>query len=166
MNTSFILSYAFMYFVLFIVAPMIVVTFVMTCIKFFRSDEVKEQNIDIKAHAIDKKAIDFLDNLKLIAKGRYDVIYGTNLAHIIDIENEPDTVPLVVENYLKDCQLDYVLIDHESQAIKLVIADPAENTVEQTRFMERALEKIGVRLIKMTENKMCDDDLVRNALAA
>ncbi len=38
MNTSVILSYAFIYFVLFLVVPLVLVTFTMTCIKFFKSD--------------------------------------------------------------------------------------------------------------------------------
>lgn len=44
MDTSVILSYAFIYFVLFIAVPFVLVVFVMTCIKFFKSDEKKRRS--------------------------------------------------------------------------------------------------------------------------
>lgn len=166
MNASVILSYAFMYFVLFIIVPFVVVTFVMTCIKFFKSEpSVSESNVKVKAHKIDRNSLDFLESLKAITKDKYDVIYGTNLGQVIDIDDEAEPEDSLVE-YLQQCQLDYVVIDHESSLVKLVIADPNEHSPEQHRFLERALDNIGVRLLDLAENKACDVTQIRNALAA
>ncbi len=166
MNASVILSYAFMYFVLFIAVPFVVVTFVMTCIKFFKSEPlVSESNVKVKAHQLDRNSLDFLQNLKAITKDKYDVIYGTNLGHIIDVDDDLKPEDTVIE-YLQQCQLDYVVVDHESSLVKLVIADPKEHTAEQHRFLERALDNIGVRLLDLSENKACDVTQIKNALAA
>lgn len=74
MNTTtiVILSYAFIWFVFFVMCPLVIVTFVMTCIKFFRSSEnqLVEAAVSIKPHLLDKDSMHFLKSLKAIAANR------------------------------------------------------------------------------------------------
>ncbi|MCE9679330.1 DUF2726 domain-containing protein [Shewanella sp. AS1] len=161
------ISYAFMYFVLFIIVPLVVVTFVMTCIKFFRSNEAQmaDAAVSIKPHLLDKESMHFLKGLKAIASNRYDVLYGASLVNVVDIDDSIRNHE-EVQDFMEHCHLDYVVVDNESSAVKLVVSDPSASSPEQMRFVEKCLDYIGVKLIKLDEHKQCDEALLRSALAA
>ncbi|CAM4059536.1 DUF2726 domain-containing protein [Shewanella aquimarina] len=162
-----ILSYAFMYFVLFIICPLVIVTFVMTCIKFFRSSEnqLVDASVSIKPHLLDKDSMQFLKGLKAIAANRYDVLYGASLVNVVDLDDSLKNHE-EVQDFMEHCHLDYVVVDNESSAVKLVVSDPAASSPEQMKFVEKCLDYIGVQLIKLDKDKHCDEALLRTALAA
>lgn len=162
-----ILSYAFMYFVLFIIVPLVIVTFVMTCIKFFRSSDVQmvDAAVSIKPHLLDQESMQFLKSLKSIASNRYDVLYGASLVNVVDIDDSVRNHE-EVQDFMEHCHLDYVVVDNESSAVKLVMSDPNSSSPEQIKFIEKCLDYIGVQFIKLDKHKQCDEILLRNALAA
>ncbi|SQH78067.1 conserved protein of unknown function [Shewanella benthica] len=69
MNATVILSYTFMYFVLFVIVPFVIVTFVMTCIKFFQTSDVQKAatEVSVKPHQLDMQSMQFLKTLKTLA---------------------------------------------------------------------------------------------------
>ena len=162
-----ILSYAFIYFVLFIIVPLVIVTFVMTCIKFFRSNELQmvDAAVSIKPHLLDKESMHFLKGLKSIASNRYDVLYGASLVNVVDIDDSIKNHE-EVQDFMEHCHLDYVVVDNESSAVKLVVSDPSASSPEQMKFVEKCLDYIGVQFIKLDKDKHCDETLLRTALAA
>ncbi|MCG9738017.1 DUF2726 domain-containing protein [Shewanella insulae] len=169
MNTTatVILSYAFMYFVLFVICPLVIVTFVMTCIKFFSSSEAQlvDAAVSIKPHLLDKESMHFLKGLKAIAANRYDILYGASLVNVVDIDDSIKNHD-EVQDFMEHCHLDYVVVDNESSAVKLVVSNPAASSPEQMKFVEKCLDYIGVQFIKLDKDKHCDEALLRTALAA
>ncbi|QYJ74661.1 MULTISPECIES: DUF2726 domain-containing protein [Shewanella] len=169
MNTTtiVILSYAFIWFVFFVMCPLVIVTFVMTCIKFFRSSEnqLVEAAVSIKPHLLDKDSMHFLKSLKAIAANRYDILYGASLVNVVDLDESVRNHE-EVQDFMEHCHLDYVVVDNESSAVKLVVSDPAASSPEQMKFVEKCLDYIGVQLIKLDKDKHCDEALLRTALAA
>lgn len=167
MNATVILSYAFIYFVLFLIVPFVIVTFVMTCIKFFKSSEVERvgAEISIKPHLLDKESMHFLKSLKAIANTRYDILYGASLVNVVDIDESVNNHE-EVQDFMEHCHLDYVVIDNESSSVKLVISNPDDSSPEQAKFVEKCLDYIGVQFIKLDKYKHCDEALIKTALAA
>jgi|GEM_PF-856280 len=167
MNATVILSYTFMYFVLFVIVPLVVVTFVMTCIKFFQTSDVQmaATAVSIKPHLLDMQSMQFLKTLKTIAKGRYDVLYNASLVNVVDIDEAVKNHEEVKE-YMGHCHLDYVVVDNESSSVKLVIANTEDSTSDQVEFIEKCLAYTGVQFIKLDKEKHCDEALIRTALAA
>jgi len=166
MNASVILSYAFMYFVLFLVVPFVLVTFTLTCIKFFKPNDSESVGAEIKfsRHQMEPDSVGFINKLNTIVKDKYKVLYGTCLDRILDID-KADT-PDDVHSYLRGCQLDYVLVDNESSSVKLVITDPEHNSPEQSQFIDNSLAEVGVKVIHLPKNQKWDESLIRNGLAA
>ncbi len=167
MNATVILSYTFMYFVLFVIVPLVVVTFVMTCIKFFQTTDVQmaATEVSIKPHLLDMQSMQFLKTLKTIAKGRYDVLYDASLVNVVDIDQTVKNHDEVKE-YMEHCHLDYVVVDNESSSVKLVMMNPEESTSDQVEFIEKCLAYTGVQFIKLDKDKNCDEALIRTALVA
>jgi hypothetical protein len=167
MNATVIFSYAFMYFVLFLIVPLVIVTFVMTCIKFFKSSEVEMvgAEISIKPHVLDEESMHFLKSLKVIANTRYDILYGASLVNVVDID-ETIKSHEEVQDFMEHCHLDYVVVDNESSSVKLVISNPDDSSPEQVKFVEKCLDYIGVPFIKLDKQKHCDEGLIKTALAA
>ena len=58
MFTSVFLSYVFIYSVLFIVVPFILVVFIMTCIKFFKTN-TEDHTVKFKKMLFDTQSFDF-----------------------------------------------------------------------------------------------------------
>ncbi|MCG9695667.1 DUF2726 domain-containing protein [Shewanella sp. Isolate11] len=169
MNTTatVILSYAFMYFVFFVIVPLVIVTFVMTCIKFFRSNDAQmvDAAVSIKPHLLDQESMNFLKSLKSIASNRYDVLYGASLINVVDIDDSIKNHD-EVQDFMEHCHLDYVVVDNESSAVKLVVSNPEESSPEQVKFIQKCLDYVGVQFIKLDKHKQCDPTLIRTALAA
>nr|WP_223294819.1 MULTISPECIES: DUF2726 domain-containing protein [Shewanella] len=139
----------------------------MTCIKFFRSSEnqLVDAAVSIKPHLLDKDSMHFLKGLKAIAANRYDVLYGASLVNVVDLDDSLRNHE-EVQDFMEHCHLDYVVVDNESSAVKLVVSDPAASSPEQMKFVEKCLDYIGVQLIKLDKDKHCDEALLRTALAA
>ncbi|ACJ30781.1 Conserved hypothetical protein [Shewanella piezotolerans WP3] len=167
MNATVIFSYAFIYFVLFLIVPLVIITFVMTCIKFFKASEVDMvgAEISIKPHLLDKESMHFLKSLKAIANKRYDILYGASLVNVVDIDDSVRHHE-EVEDFMEHCHLDYVVVDNESSSVKLVISNPDDSSPEQAKFIEKCLDYIGVQFIKLDKHKQCDEALIKTALAA
>ncbi|MFS1425134.1 DUF2726 domain-containing protein [Shewanella sp. 10N.286.48.B5] len=165
MNTSVILSYAFVYFVLFLVVPFVLVTFTMTCIKFFKTSHVKNVGVNIKLNPdrIANKPVGIFNKLNTIVKGKYNILYGTTMDSIVDIGNTDK--PEDAHQHLQHCHLDYVVVDEQS-SVKLVITDPQHNTPENNEFIDQSLAEVGIKVIHLASNQQCDETLIRNSLAA
>ncbi|QLE86762.1 DUF2726 domain-containing protein [Shewanella sp. Scap07] len=169
MNTSVILSYAFVYFVLLIVVPFVLVTFTMTCIKFFKTSNVENVGVNIKLNPekIANKPVGFFNNLNnivnTVAKGKYNILYGTSMDSIVDIDKTDK--PEDAHQHLRHCHLDYVVVDDNS-AVKLVITDPQHNSPENNDFIDHSLAEVGIKVIHLAQNQQCDESLIRNSLAA
>ncbi|GIU29787.1 hypothetical protein TUM4433_19470 [Shewanella schlegeliana] len=163
MSASVILSYAFIYFVLFLVVPFVLVVFAMTCIKFFKSTEFVASNIKLKPNSLESQAGSFINKLNTLVNGKYNVLYGTTLDSLCDVdknEKEQDA-----HSYLRDCHLDYVLVDSESSTVKLVITDPQHNSEENNRFIDTTLAQMGVKVLHLAKND-CDETLLKSSLVA
>ncbi|ABZ74876.1 conserved hypothetical protein [Shewanella halifaxensis HAW-EB4] len=163
MSASVMLSYAFMYFVLFLVVPFVLATFAMTCIKFFKSTEFVASNIKLKPNSLGDQSVSFINKLNDLVVGKYNVLYGTTLDSLCDVdknEKEQDA-----HSYLQGCHLDYVLVDSESSAVKLVITDPQHNSEENNRFIDDTLAKMGVKVLHLAKND-CDANLIKSSLVA
>ncbi|WP_285163815.1 DUF2726 domain-containing protein [Shewanella goraebulensis] len=165
MNTSVILSYAFVYFVLFLVVPFVLVTFTMTCIKFFKTSHVENVGVNIKLNPdkIANKPVGIFNKLNTIVKGKYNILYGTTMDTIVDIDNTDQ--PEFAHQHLQHCHLDYVVVDDKS-SVKLVITDPQHNTPENNEFIDHSLAEVGIKVIHLASNQQCDETLIRNSLAA
>ncbi|QFU21241.1 DUF2726 domain-containing protein [Shewanella eurypsychrophilus] len=164
MNVTVMSSYAFIYFVLFLVVPFVIVIFTMTCIKFFKSDEIKTDDMRVKLAPEKTKAkySSLISKLNNIAKDKYNVIYGVSLDNILDVKSDKNSH---IHENLKNCHLDYVVVDEES-SVKLVITDPEHNTQENSDFIDNSLAKVGVNVIHMSDDQRCDDLLIRASLVA
>ncbi|ABV35132.1 conserved hypothetical protein [Shewanella sediminis HAW-EB3] len=164
MNATVIFNYAFMYFVLFLVVPSVIIVFAMTCIKFFKSEKIQTEGVIIELTPEKTKAkfSALTARLNEIARGKYNVLYGASLGSILDVKS--DNNHHTYEN-IKNCQLDYVILDEQS-SVKLVITDPEHNTPENSDFIDSSLAKVGVNVIHISDNKQCDDLLVRELLVA
>ncbi|MCK8046945.1 MULTISPECIES: DUF2726 domain-containing protein [Shewanella] len=163
MSASVIFSYAFMYFVLFLVVPFVLVTFTMTCIKFFKGNEFVNSSIKLKANTLTNQPISFVNKLNTLAKDKYNVLYGTTLDSLCDVDK--DDKEQDAHSYLQACHLDYVLVDNQSSAVKLVITDPQHNSDENNRFIDATLAKMGVKVLHLAKND-CDVNLIKNSLVA
>ncbi|MCG9714927.1 DUF2726 domain-containing protein [Shewanella insulae] len=139
----------------------------MTCIKFFSSSEAQlvDDAVSIKPHLLDKESMHFLKGLKAIAANRYDILYGASLVNVVDIDDSIKNHD-EVQDFMEHCHLDYVVVDNESSAVKLVVSNPAASSPEQMKFVEKCLDYIGVQFIKLDKDKHCDEALLRTALAA
>ncbi|MCL1056622.1 DUF2726 domain-containing protein [Shewanella gelidimarina] len=166
MNVSIILSYAFMYFVFFLVVPFVLVMFTLTCIKFFKPTDTESiwEDIKFSRHPMEPKAAFFINNLNTIVKDKYNILYGTCLDSILDIDKAETSGD--VHSYLRGCHLDYVLVDSQSSSVKLVITDPEHNSPEQSQFIDNSLAEVGVKVIHLAKNQKWDESLIRNGLAA
>ncbi|RTR31266.1 DUF2726 domain-containing protein [Shewanella atlantica] len=162
MNATVILNYAFIYFVLFLVVPSVIVIFTMTCIKFFKSEAIETEEIDIELSPKKTKAkySELMSKLNEIAREKYNVLYGASLDSILEVKSNRNA-----HENLKNCHLDYVILDEKS-SVKLVITDPEHNTPENSDFIDSSLAKVGVNVIHISDNKQCDDLLVRELLVA
>ncbi|ACA84540.1 DUF2726 domain-containing protein [Shewanella woodyi] len=163
MNASIILNYAFVYFVLFLVVPFVLVTFTLTCIKFFKSSEQSITNVKLRTYTLEGEPVGFVNKLNNLVNGKYNVLYGTTLDSIFDVDKGDSEEH--AHHYLQSCHLDYVLVDNESSAIKLVITDPQHNSEENSRYIDNALAKMGVKVLHLAKND-CDETLLRASLAA
>lgn len=163
MSASVIFSYAFMYFVLFLVVPFVLVTFTLTCIKFFKGNEYMASNIKLKSNSLDNQPGSFINKLNSLVKGQYNVVYGTTLDSLCDVDK--DEKEQDAHSYLQGCHLDYVLVDNESSAVKLVITDPQHNSDENNRFIDATLAKMGVKVLHLAKND-CDANLIKSSLVA
>lgn len=163
MNASVIMSYAFMYFVLFLVIPFVLVTFTLTCIKFFKGNSNLTTNMKLKSYTLENQAVGFVNKLNHLASGKYNVLYGTTLDSFFDVDKNDQEE--YAHSYLQACHLDYVLVDNESSAVKLVITDPQHNSEENNRYIDSALAKMGVKVLHLAKND-CDENLIRDSLVA
>ncbi|WP_345880390.1 hypothetical protein [Shewanella algae] len=154
MDTSVILSYAFIYFVLFIAVPFVLVVFVMTCIKFFKSDEKNAESIKLKNRFFDKQSLDFFKSLKSLTNGRYEVCSNVALESVVDIDPHAPA---------SHSRLDYVLIDQNSSEIKMVISDFSDAESANSKSL---LEKLNVRLIDMKRSNPLDAQHLEQMLTA
>ncbi|GIU13604.1 hypothetical protein C9I43_17310 [Shewanella morhuae] len=157
MNTSVILSYAFMYFVLFVAVPFVFVMFVMTCIKFFKSgsDEAEHHEIKLKPMLFDKKSFSFFKSLKTVVEGKYDVFCNVPLDTVFEMDQHDASL-----NH--DYRLDYVLIDQDSSEVKMVISDSSK---ENNSLMKKLFSKFNINFIEMNQQKSWDAQSLKQALA-
>lgn len=155
MDTSVILSYAFVYFVLFIAVPFVLVVFVMTCIKFFKTEETHNNEVvKLKSRFFDNKSLDFFKSLKSLTSGRYEVCSNVTLGSVVDIDSH------AAESHVR---LDYVLIDQNSSEIKMVISDFSDAESASSKSL---LEKLNIRLIDMKRSNPLDVQHLQQVLAA
>lgn len=148
------LSYAFAYFVIFAVVPFVVVTFVMTCIKFFKHEGESTLHAKIKNRLFDNESLGFFKALKSLTKGQYEICSHVPLEAVLEVdldEAEP-------HGYL-----DYVLIDQNSSEIKMIISDFSD--VDNASVLP-LLQKMNIRLIDMKRDHPFDSLHLSQALAA
>jgi len=157
MNTSVILSYAFMYFVLFVAVPFVFVMFVMTCIKFFKAgpDEAEHHEMKLKPVLFDKQSFNFFKSLKIVVEGKYDVCCNVPLDTVFEMDQHDADL-----NH--ECRLDYVLIDHDSSEVKMVISDFGK---ENNSPMKKLFSKFNINFIEMNQHKQWDTQSLKQALA-
>ena len=147
------LSYAFVYFVLFAVVPFVVVTFVLTCIKFFKSEEAVALHAKIKNRLFDSKSLGFLKSLKNLTHGQYEICSHVPLDAVVEVERD-EAEP---HGYL-----DYVLIDQNSSEIKMIISDFSDS---DNASILPLLQKMNIRLIDMKRDRPFDPQHLSQALA-
>ena len=152
MITSVFLSYVFIYSVLFIVVPFILVVFVMTCIKFFKTN-TEDHTVKFKKMLFDTQSFDFLKSLKAMIGDKYDVCCNVPIDTVFEMD--ADTA---AENHTR---LDYVVIDHDSSEVKLVISDfsKQEDTNSKSLF-----EKFNIKLVEIARGKPCDMQTLKLSL--
>ena len=153
MITSVIISYAFVYFVLFVAVPFILVVFIMTCIKFFKTD-TEEHPVKLKNALFDKQSFNFFKSLKSMVGSQYDVCCNVPIDTVFEMDAQT-----AAENHTR---LDYVVIDHDSSEVKLVISD-FSNTADANA--KSLFEKFNVKLVEMTRDKPCDVQMLKQTLA-
>ncbi|MBV7316666.1 hypothetical protein [Shewanella sp. NIFS-20-20] len=161
MSASVITNYAFMYFVLFIIVPLLTVSFTLTCIKFFKKDHtynIDQLAIDTKPQFCNKHVLNQIHDLNLLAKEKYDILYGINLDEVIEVKDNHE-LKEILHNY----KLNYVVIDHESSEIKLVITEEELNT---NNVISNIFNKFNIRHISVKPNQPYDINLIKTALAA
>ncbi|QYJ78675.1 hypothetical protein [Shewanella acanthi] len=156
MITSVILSYAFMYFVLFVAVPFVFVMFVMTCIKFFRADhDDVHHEMTLRPELFDKESFNFFKSLKTVVEGKYDVCVNVPLDNVFNMDQHDAEL-----NH--ECRLDYVLVDHDSSAVKLVISDSGK---QSNSPMKKLFSKFNVGFVEMNQHKQWDPQSLKLALA-
>ncbi|KFZ37623.1 hypothetical protein HR45_09370 [Shewanella mangrovi] len=148
------LSYAFVYFVLFLVVPFVVVTFVLTCIKFFRHENEVPLHARIKNRLFDNESLGFFKSLKSLTKGQYEICSHVPLDSVVEVERD-EAEP---HGYL-----DYVLIDQNSSEIKMIISDFSD--VDNASVLP-LLRKMNIRIIDMKRDHPFDTQHLSQALAA
>ncbi|WP_233258843.1 DUF2726 domain-containing protein [Shewanella sp. YLB-09] len=121
--------------------------------------------LSVKPHRLDKESMHFLKTLKAMTNNRYDVLYGASLVNVVDIDDSVKNHE-EVQDFMEHCHLDYVVVDNESSSVKLVISNSDESSPEQTKFVEKCLDYVGVQFIKLDKNKQCNEASIMNALAA
>ncbi|QDF65767.1 DUF2726 domain-containing protein [Shewanella sp. SNU WT4] len=166
MSTSVITNYAFMYFVLFLIVPLLIVSFTLTCIKFFKNESIYNiENLTLEQlgasatpHFSNKQVLNQLHDLNALAKDKYDILYGVNLDEVIEVKNN-DELKEVLHQY----KMNYVVIDHKSSEIKLVITDNEHN---ENRAIRNIFRKLNINHINVKPNQPYDFNLIKTALAA
>ncbi|WP_156312317.1 DUF2726 domain-containing protein [Shewanella sp. Sh95] len=150
-------SYAFMYFVLFVAVPFVFVMFVMTCIKFFRADpeEAAHHEMKLKPVLFDEDSFNFFKSLKTVVEGKYDVCCNVPLDTVFDMDQHDADL-----NH--ECRLDYVLIDHDSSEVKMVISDAGKQINSP---MKKLFSKFNIGFIEMNQHKQWDATSLKQALA-
>lgn len=162
MSTSVIASYAFMYFVLFLIVPFVTISFVLTCIKFFKKDmSISDGQINIinKPQFCNKQVLNYIHDLNGVSSGKYDVLYGLKMDDLVEVQDNDD-----LKSVLHNCTIDYVVIDHDSSEIKLVITD--EQDLERNSFLQNVFTKFNINHIQIRKDSPCDLTAIRTALAA
>ena len=154
MFTSVFLSYAFVYSVLFIAVPFIIVMFIMTCIKFFKTDH-EEHTITLKKTLFDTQSFDFMKSLQAMVGGKYDVCCNVPMDNVFEMDAHT-----AAENHTK---LDYVVIDHDASEVKLIISDFSK---EDDANAKSLFEKFNVKLVEMARGKPYDVQMLQGVLPA
>ncbi|AZG72127.1 MULTISPECIES: hypothetical protein [Shewanella] len=152
MITSVFLSYAFVYSVLFIVVPFILVIFIMTCIKFFKTD-TEEHSIKFKKMLFDTQSFNFLKSLKTMVGGKYDVCCNVPIDTVFEMDAQT-----AAENHTR---FDYVVIDHDSSEVKLVISDFSQQDDANAKSL---FEKFNVKLVEIVRGKPYDMQMLKLSL--
>ncbi|GGP91530.1 DUF2726 domain-containing protein [Shewanella ulleungensis] len=154
MFTSVFLSYAFVYSVLFIAVPFILVMFVMTCIKFFKTDHA-EHPITLKKALFDTQNVDFMKSLQAVVGGKYDVCCNVPIDNVFEMDAYS-----AAEHHTK---LDYVVIDHDSSEVKLIISDFSQQDDASAKSL---FEKFNIKLVEMARGKPYDVQTLKGMLPA
>ena len=152
MITSVFLSYAFVYSVLFIVVPFILVMFVMTCIKFFKTDH-EEHTVTFKKVLFDTQSFNFLKSLKTMVGGKYDICCNVPIDTVFEMDAQT-----AAENHTR---LDYVVIDHYSSEVKLVISDFSH---QEDANAKSWFEKFNIKLVEIAKGKPYDMQTLKQSL--
>ncbi|WP_261923070.1 hypothetical protein [Shewanella sp. NFH-SH190041] len=162
MNTSVIASYAFIYSVLFLIVPFVTISFILTCIKFFK----KENNMDTgsiniinKPQFCNKQVLNYIHDLNAISGGRYDVLYGLKMDELVEAQGNEE-----LKSVLHNCTINYVVVDHDSSEIKLVITD--EQDQEKTSLIHKIFSQFNINHIQITPNTPFDSGKIKTALTA
>jgi len=153
MITSVFLSYAFVYSILFIVVPFILVIFIMTCIKFFKPD-TEDHSIKFNKMLFDPQSLNFFKSLKTMVGGQYDVFCNVPIDTVFEMDAKT-----AAENHTR---LDYVVIDNDSSEVKLIISDFSQHDDSKAKSL---FEKFNIKLVEMTKDKPCDVQMLKQALA-
>ncbi len=163
MSISVLASYSFVYFVLFLIVPALVIVFVMTCAKFFK--ESVSEPINISATINTDKVVKYnstaIGMIAGLAKGKYNVIYGAAMESLVDVSKGTDKNTI---DKLKACLLDCVVLD-KSSSIKLVVSNPKHNTIENNDIIDTVLSNAGIKVIKISDSNDHDALLINAALA-
>jgi hypothetical protein len=150
--TSVFLSYAFVYSVLFIAVPFILVVFVMTCIKFFKTD-TDEHSIKFKKMLFDTQSFNFSKSLKTMLGGKYDVCCNVPIDTVFEMDAHT-----AAENHTR---LDYVVIDNDSSEVKLVISDFSQQDGAKAKSL---FKQFNIKLVEMAKGKPCDMQMLKQSL--
>lgn len=161
MSASMVSSYVFMYFVLFMAVPFVAVVFVLTCIKFFKGDKAPDysslQYIN-KPHFCNKQVLNYLHELNTLSEGKYDILYGINMDDVVEISNNQE-----LKELLHLHKLDYVVIDHESAEVKLVITNEVD---EPQSFINNIFSQFNISHIQLGKDGKYNINDIKTALAA
>lgn len=152
MFTSVFLSYVFIYSVLFIVVPFILVVFIMTCIKFFKTN-TEDHTVKFKKMLFDTQSFDFLKSLKTMIGEKYDVCCNVPIDTVFEMDSQT-----AAENHTR---LDYVVIDHDSSEVKLVISDFSNQDDANSKSL---FEKFNIKLVEMARGKPYDMQMLKLSL--
>ncbi|MGI2261118.1 hypothetical protein [Shewanella sp. GXUN23E] len=134
----------------------------MTCIKFFKKEiDLTEGQVSIikKPKFCNKQVLNYIHDLNGLSSGKYDVLYGLKMDDLVEVQDNDE-----LKSVLHDCTIDYVVIDHDSAEIKLVITK--EQDQEKASFLNNVFTKFNINHIQLRKDSPYDLAEIRTALAA
>ncbi|GLP95435.1 hypothetical protein [Paraferrimonas sedimenticola] len=160
-------SYGFLWMVWFLIVPLLVVSFVWTCIKFFKNSITsnKELKVAVAPHQFAARDLNLIRDIESLENQRYSVLYHTDLDQIVDLaETSKDDEEMHRE--LRKCKLDFVVIDNHTSEVKMALTDVSKQPARYAKFMSTALNSIGAKLVKLRTDQSYESTGWKNLLTA